>query len=43
MALSIKRIREAHDILEEYNGNNPLIIKVKNIVLVYKTRAMNDF
>ncbi len=43
MALSIKRIREAHDILEKYNGNNPLIIKVKNIVLVYKTRAMNDF
>ena len=43
MALSLKRIREAHDILEKYNGNNPLIIKVKNIVLVYKTRAMNDF
>ena len=43
MALPIKRIKQAHDILEKYKGNNPFIIATKNTVLVYKSRAMNDF
>ena len=35
MALPIKRIKQAHDILEKYKGNNPFIIATKNTVLVY--------
>lgn len=43
MALSIKKIEEAYNKLKEYNGNNSYIIKLKNTVIVYQTRAMNDF
>lgn len=43
MALSLSKIEEAHKLLREYNGNNSYIIKLKNIVVAYQTRAMNDF
>ena len=43
MALSLSKIEEAHKLLKEYNGNNSYIIKLKNIVVAYRTRAMNDF
>ena len=43
MALSLTKIEEAHKLLREYNGNNSYIIKLKNIVVAYQTRAMNDF
>jgi SNF2 family DNA or RNA helicase len=43
MALSLEKIHKAHEILNEYEGINSYIIKLKNIVVAYKTRAMNDF
>lgn len=43
MALSLTKIEEAHKLLREYNGINSYIIKLKNIVVAYQTRAMNDF
>ena len=43
MALSLSKIEEAHKLLKEYNGNNSYIIKLKNNVVAYQTRAMNDF
>ena len=43
MALSLKKIEEAYNKLKEYNGENPYIIKLKNIIIAYQTRAMNDF
>ena len=43
MALSLSKIEEAHKLLREYNGNNSYIIKLKNIVVAYQTRALNDF
>ena len=43
MALSLKKIEEAYNKLKEYNGNNSYIIKLKNTVIAYQTRAMNDF
>ena len=42
MALSLSKIEEAHKLLKEYNGNNSYIIKLKNIVVAYQTRALND-
>ena len=42
MALSLSKIEEAHKLLREYNGNNSYIIKLKNIVVAYQTRALND-
>lgn len=43
MSLSLEKIKKAHDILKDYKGNNSYIIKLKNIVIAYQTRAMNDF
>lgn len=43
MALSLKKIEEAYNLLKEYKGTNPYIIKLKNTVIAYQTRAMNDF
>ena len=43
MALSLEKIDNAHKLLKEYNGTNSYIIRLKNSVFVYKTKAMNDF
>ncbi len=43
MALPLTKIERAYDILKEYKGNNSYIIKLKNTVIAYQTRAMNDF
>lgn len=43
MALSLTKIEKAYQLLKDYKGNNPFIIRTKNTVLAYKTRAMNDF
>ena len=43
MALPLTKIEKAYDILKSYNGNNSYIIKLKNTVIAYQTRAMNDF
>jgi SWI/SNF-related matrix-associated actin-dependent regulator 1 of chromatin subfamily A len=43
MALPLTKIEKAYDILKEYKGNNSYIIKLKNTVIAYQTRAMNDF
>ena len=43
MALSLEKIEKAHKELKEYQGQNPYIINLKNIVFAYKTRQMNDF
>lgn len=43
MALPLTKIEKAYDILKEYKGNNSYIIKLKNTVIAYQTRTMNDF
>lgn len=43
MALALTKIEKAYGILKEYKGENPYIIKLKNTVIAYQTRAMNDF
>lgn len=43
MALSLKKIEEAYNKLKDYKGNNSYIIRLKNTVVAYQTRAMNDF
>ena len=43
MAISLTKIEKAYKLLGEYKGNNPFICRVKNTVIAYKTRAMNDF
>ena len=43
MAISLTKVGEAYEILRGYNGINPYIIRLKNTVLAYQTRTMNDF
>ena len=43
MALPLTKIEKAYDLLKNYNGNNSYIISLKNTVIAYQTRAMNDF
>lgn len=43
MALSLKKISEAYDLLREYKGDNPYLINLKNNVFAYKVKQMNDF
>jgi len=43
MALPLTKIEKAYDILKDYKGDNSYIIKLKNTVIAYQTRAMNDF
>jgi SWI/SNF-related matrix-associated actin-dependent regulator 1 of chromatin subfamily A len=43
MTLSLEKIKNAYDILKNYQGENSYIVKLKNIVVAYQTRAMNDF
>ena len=43
MVLSLAKIENAHRILKEYKGDNSYILKLKNTVVAYQTRAMNDF
>lgn len=42
MALSLKKIEKAYEILKTYDGKNPFIIKTRNIVYAHKLRTMND-
>lgn len=41
--MKLDDIQKAHDILKEYSGDNPFIIKLKNLVFAYKTKSLNDF
>ena len=43
MALPLTKIEKAYDLLKNYKGNNSYIISLKNTVIAYQTRAMNDF
>lgn len=43
MALPLTKIEKAYDILKDYKGDNSYIIKLKNTVIAYQTRAMKDF
>lgn len=43
MALSLTKIEKAYDLLKNYKGNNSYIISLKNTVIAYQARAMNDF
>lgn len=43
MALPLTKIEKAYDLLKNYSGNNSYIISLKNTVIAYQTRAMNDF
>jgi SWI/SNF-related matrix-associated actin-dependent regulator 1 of chromatin subfamily A len=43
MTLALSKIEKAYELLKNYNGSNSHIIKLKNTVIAYQTRAMNDF
>ena len=43
MALSLAKIEKAYELLKNYKGDNSYIIKLKNTVIAYQTRALNDF
>lgn len=43
MNKSLKNIELAHKLLEEYKGNNPYIIYLRNGVFAYKNLTLNDF
>ena len=43
MALPLTKIEKAYDLLKNYKGNNSYITSLKNTVIAYQTRAMNDF
>ena len=43
MALALSKIEKAYELLKNYNGRNSYIIRLKNTVIAYQTRAMNDF
>lgn len=43
MALSLKKIEQAYELLKNYKGDNSYIIQLKNTVIAHQTRAMNDF
>ena len=43
MKNSLENIENAYQILKEYQGNNPYIINLKNTVIAYQTKTMNDF
>lgn len=43
MALPLTKIEKAYDLLKNYKGNNSYIISLKNTVIAYQTKAMNDF
>lgn len=43
MALSLAKIEKAYELLKSYKGDNSYIIKLKNTVIAYQTRALNDF
>ena len=43
MALSLDKIKQAYDILKNYEGDNSYIIDLKNDVYAYKTMTLNDF
>ena len=43
MALSLDNIEKSNNLLKNYKGNNSYIIGLKNTVIVYQIRAMNDF
>lgn len=43
MALPLAKIEKAYDLLKNYKGNNSYITSLKNTVIAYQTRAMNDF
>lgn len=39
----LNNIEKSNNLLKNYKGDNPYIIKLKNTVIVYQTRVMNDF
>ena len=43
MAISIKKQKEAYDILEKYDGNNKLLNSYKYFVFEKKTKTLNSF
>ena len=43
MAISIKKQKEAYDILEKYDGNNKLLNSYKYFVFEKKTKTLNGF
>jgi len=43
MAISLKQTSEAYNKLNQYDGNNPYLIDLKNDVFVYKKKTLNDF
>ena len=43
MALNLGNIEKANEMLREYKGSNPFILKLKNNILVYKNKTINEF
>jgi len=43
MKISIKKTKEAFDLLEKYNGNNPYIKKLNYYIFTKKDRTLSDF
>jgi SWI/SNF-related matrix-associated actin-dependent regulator of chromatin subfamily A-like protein 1 len=43
MAASIKKIKEAYDLLENYKGDNPFLVFLKDDVFVHQKYPLNDF
>ena len=42
VALSLDKISDAYSILKDYSGDNPYILNLKNNILVYGLKTMND-
>ena len=43
MAMSLKNVNNAYELLKKYNGNNSYLVNLKNDVYVYKNTTLNDF
>lgn len=43
MGLSLDNIEKSNNLLKNYKGENPYIIRLKNTIIAYNLRAMNDF
>lgn len=43
MAIALNSINKALELLNNYSGDNPYLIKLKNSVFVYKDKTLNDF
>lgn len=43
MLSALERIEKAYNVLKDYKGSNPFILKLKKDVFVYQIKSLNDF